>query len=55
MTPYTKKSAEEIFNHVASDQKSIKGFAQSKHLMTLGQDRNDINEEILTFLNELTW
>lgn len=50
-----KESAEEIFNRVASDQKSIKGFAQSKHLMTLGQDRNDINEEILTFLNELTW
>ncbi|WP_251132439.1 MULTISPECIES: carboxylesterase [unclassified Exiguobacterium] len=54
-TPLYKESAEEIFNRVASDQKSIKGFAQSKHLMTLGQDRNDINEEILTFLNELTW
>lgn len=53
--PLYKESAEEIFNRVASDQKSVKGFAQSKHLMTLGKDRNDINEEILTFLNELTW
>ncbi|WP_251137052.1 alpha/beta fold hydrolase [Exiguobacterium sp. s193] len=50
-----KESANEIFNRVASDQKSVKGFAQSKHLMTLGQDMNEINEDVLGFLNELTW
>ena len=50
-----KTSAEKIFQSVTSDQKTIKGFAHSKHLMTLGKDMNEINQDILTFLNELKW
>lgn len=53
--PSYKTSAETIFESVASDQKTIKGFANSKHLMTLGKDMNAVNQDILTFLNELKW
>lgn len=53
--PSYKTSAEKIFESVTSDQKAIKGFAHSKHLMTLGKDMNEINQDILTFLNELNW
>ncbi|MFZ0074994.1 MAG: carboxylesterase, partial [Exiguobacterium undae] len=53
--PSYKTSAEKIFESVTSDQKTIKGFTHSKHLMTLGKDMNEINQDILTFLNELKW
>ncbi|MDN7242162.1 alpha/beta fold hydrolase [Planococcus sp. N028] len=49
--PLYKESAEEIFQSVASDQKTMKGYPNSKHLMTLGKDMNEVNEDILTFLN----
>lgn len=50
-----KTSAETIFESVASDQKTIKGYANSKHLMTLGKDMNAVNQDILAFLNKLNW
>ncbi|MDI3234327.1 alpha/beta fold hydrolase [Exiguobacterium antarcticum] len=53
--PSYKTSAETIFESVALDQKAIKGFAHSKHLMTLGKDMNAINQDILAFLNKLNW
>ncbi|WP_342538829.1 alpha/beta hydrolase [Sporosarcina sp. FSL K6-1540] len=53
--PLYKESAEVIFQSVATNQKTMKGYPNSKHLMTLGTDMNDVNKDILTFLNELTW
>lgn len=53
--PFYQESAEVIFQSVASNRKTMKGYANSKHLMTLGVDMNDVNEDILTFLNELLW
>ena len=53
--PSYMTSAEKIFQSVTSDQKTIKGFANSKHLMTLGKDMNAVNQDILAFLNELNW
>lgn len=53
--PLYQESAEVIFQSVASNQKTIKGYPNSKHLMTLGTDMADVNQDILTFLNELTW
>jgi len=35
--------------------KNKKGYPNSKQLMTLGTDINDVNKDILTFLNDLTW
>lgn len=53
--PLYKKSAEVIFQSVAANQKTIKGYPNSNHLMTLGKDSNDVNKDILTFLNDITW
>ena len=50
-----KESAEVIFQSVASNQKTIKGYPNTKHLMTLGMDMNEVNGDILNFLNELPW
>lgn len=53
--PLYKESAEVIFQSVATNQKIMKGYPNSKHLMTLGDDINEVNKDILTFLNDLTW
>lgn len=53
--PLYKESAEEIFRNIKTNQKAIKGYPNSKHLMTLGKDINEVNRDILTFLNDLTW
>ncbi|ETT80633.1 alpha/beta fold hydrolase [Viridibacillus sp. FSL R5-0477] len=53
--PLYKESAEVIFQSSATNQKTMKGYPNSKHLMTLGTDINDVNKDILTFLNDLTW
>jgi len=53
--PLYKESAEVIFQSVTTNQKTMKGYPNSKHLMTLGTDINDVNQDILTFLNGLTW
>jgi carboxylesterase len=53
--PLYKESAETIFQGVTTSQKTIKGYPHAKHLMTLGTDINDLNKDILTFLNNLTW
>ncbi len=50
-----KDSAEVIFQNVATPYKTMKGYPNAKHLMTLGTDQNDVNEDILTFLNDLLW
>ncbi|MDF2066800.1 alpha/beta fold hydrolase [Bacillus sp. Cr_A10] len=53
--PLYKETAEVIFQSVATNRKTMKGYPNSKHLMTLGTDINDVNKDILTFLNDLTW
>ncbi|MGE7839272.1 alpha/beta hydrolase [Lysinibacillus sp. NPDC093712] len=50
-----KDSADIIFQNVATQHKSMKGYPNSKHLMTLGIDKNNVNKDILTFLNDLLW
>lgn len=53
--PLYKESSEVIFQSVATNQKTMKGYPNSKHLMTLGTDINDVNKDILTFLSDLSW
>lgn len=53
--PLYRDSAKYIFAKVSSSHKSIKGYLNSKHLMTLGQDRDIIHSDILTFLEGLQW
>ena len=44
------QSAETIYQQVHSSKKKLKGFANSKHLMTLGRDQEDIMKEMIEFL-----
>lgn len=50
-----KDSAEYIFDRVATDQKSVNNYPQSKHLMTLGKDQEQIQADIESFLSTLQW
>lgn len=53
--PLYKESAEGIFANVKTSKKTLQGYPNSKHLMTLGTDINEVNKDILSFLNDLTW
>ncbi len=53
--PLYKRSGEVIFHNVATKQKAMKGYPNSKHLMTLGADIKEVNKDILIFLNDLAW
>jgi len=53
--PLYRDSAKYIYAKASSSHKRIKGYLNSKHLMTLGPDRDIIHRDILTFLEELEW
>lgn len=53
--PMYKASTEVIFQSVATKQKAMKGYPNSKHLMTLDTDINYVNKDNFIFLNDLTW
>ncbi|WP_129689902.1 alpha/beta hydrolase [Gottfriedia acidiceleris] len=48
-------SANIIYNEVQSDQKKLKWYENSTHVITLGQEKDMLHEDVLTFLNELEW
>ncbi|WP_088069824.1 alpha/beta hydrolase [Gottfriedia luciferensis] len=48
-------SANIIFNEVQSDQKKLKWYENSTHVITLGPERDTLHEDVLAFLNELEW
>lgn len=48
-------SANIIYNEVQSDQKKLKWYENSTHVITLGQEKDLLHEDVLTFLNELEW
>ncbi len=53
--PLYKESAKSIQHHVSTGNKSAKSYPNSKHLMTLGQDQEVIQTDVLTFLENLQW
>ncbi|TRZ38494.1 carboxylesterase [Niallia circulans] len=53
--PLYKDSANYIYSNISSSDKNIKGYSNSKHLMTLGPDKVVLHSDILAFLNELDW
>ncbi|KAB7672138.1 alpha/beta hydrolase [Bacillus sp. B1-b2] len=53
--PLYRESANYIYEKVSSLHKRIKGYSNSKHLMTLGQDKDAIHQDILSFLESLEW
>jgi carboxylesterase len=48
-------SANMIYNSVESIQKEIRWFEQSRHVITLDKEKDQLHEEVLTFLNTLDW
>ncbi|PGS51964.1 carboxylesterase [Bacillus sp. AFS041924] len=48
-------SANIIYNEVQSDQKKLKWYENSTHVITLGQEKDILHEDVLAFLNELEW
>jgi carboxylesterase len=51
---YTE-SAKIIFNHVNTDDKQLKWYEQSGHIITLDKEREKVYEDVYTFLNGLNW
>ncbi|WP_152654559.1 carboxylesterase [Oceanobacillus sp. CFH 90083] len=50
-----KESADYLYQNVSSENKNVKGYPNSRHLMTLGEDQEEIQADILSFLNKLQW
>ena len=46
-----KTSASYIYENVNSNDKNIKAFANSTHLMTLGKDKELLFKEVISFIN----
>lgn len=53
--PLYKESANYIYINVSTHHRSVKGYSNSKHLMTLGPDKEEIHHDILSFLESLEW
>lgn len=49
------ESANIIYNEVESDQKKIKWYEQSGHVITLDKERDQLHEDVFEFLEQLDW
>lgn len=48
-----KESAEYFYEQVASSEKSVKGYKDSRHIMLLDQEKESIFKDIMHFFNHL--
>ncbi|OLN23966.1 carboxylesterase [Domibacillus antri] len=48
-------SANIIFDGVETDEKQIKWYEQSGHVITLGKEKEQLHEDIFSFLERLDW
>ncbi|MFQ3544848.1 alpha/beta fold hydrolase [Halobacillus rhizosphaerae] len=49
------ESANYIYNEVESDHKDIKWYKNSSHVITMDKEKEQLHEDILTFLESLDW
>ncbi len=49
------ESANFIYDHVSTDEKQIKWYENSTHLITFGKEKNILHEDIYNFLESLNW
>lgn len=49
------ESANIIFNEVQTDEKKIKWYEESGHVITLDKERNQVEEDVYQFLHNLKW
>jgi carboxylesterase len=50
-----KESAQMIYNHVSTEDKQLKWYEQSGHIITLDKEREIVYEDVYTFLDSLDW
>jgi carboxylesterase len=48
-------SANIIYEEISSEDKQIKWYPDSPHVITLGNDRDELNEDVYQFLDRLNW
>lgn len=48
-------SATYIYNNVETDEKSIKWYEESTHVITLGKEKEQLHNDIFQFLESLDW
>lgn len=48
-------SANIIYNEVQTDEKKMKWYEESGHVITLDKERDQLHEDIYQFLEKLTW
>ncbi len=48
-------SANVIFNGVETDEKQLKWYEQSGHVITLGKEKEQLHQDIFLFLESLDW
>ncbi len=48
-------SANIIYNEVESDNKQIKWYEESTHVITLGKEKEQLHEDVYQFLETLNW
>lgn len=48
-------SASFIYDHIQSEQKELKWYEQSTHVITMDQERDELHEDIYKFLESLHW
>ena len=49
------KSADYIYDKVATDEKKIKWYEESGHVITMGKEKEQLHEDIYMFLESLNW
>lgn len=49
------ESAPIIYNEVQTDEKKLKWYEESGHVITLDKERNQVHEDIYQFLQNLDW
>lgn len=49
------ESAEFIYEHIATDEKAIKWYEESGHVITLDKERDMLYDDIYMFLESLNW
>ncbi|WP_059105943.1 alpha/beta hydrolase [Shouchella shacheensis] len=49
------ESAEIIYNQVETDEKHLKWYEHSTHVITLGEEKEQLHQDVLQFLNGLDW
>lgn len=48
-------SANYIYDNVATDEKKIKWYDESGHVITMGKEKDQLHEDIYMFLENLNW